>query len=1156
MTVRRSLGNGWVGVRGFLGTSRVVSGRKDGGRVLVTGLEAAAAAAAKAVVQRAGREWLATRAAREDGGRDLSELLQVSFPDRFARRKLERQLADIADSVERRLDALIRVEFSGLAGNDRAAVFASVTAALERADLSDAALLNVDMDPVRLARQVRVRMPGMARDLGEAGARLYDLALDECCDCLVRIILQLPAFIPRAEVEALSRLSGIGDQVSAVLERLPARTLDAPAGTGEDREFERRYREHLSGTLDEIELFGVRVESYQPRAVLSAAYISLSVTAEETGSQRPGSGPLKFSALTSAQEAQRAPMMRAETALARYPRTLLRGQAGSGKSTLLRWITVTAARGGFTGSLSDWNGRVPFLIKLRSHADGALPGPDDFAGGPISGLMPPGWAHRVLGQGRGLILADGVDELPPAARPAVRQWLRDLLAAYPSTRAVISSRPAAAESRWLATEGFLPVTLEPMGPGELRELIRQWHAAIRHATALPCAPEELPGYERALLGRLESGPHLRALASTPLLAAMMCALNLDRRQHLPRDRMGLYAAVLDMLLERRDAERGIPTSHGITLDREQKARILEDLAWQLTVFGRTEMSAATARKRVADKTATMPRMTAPPAAVLEHLLQRSGVIREPVPGRVDFVHHTIQEYLAAAQAADNADMEPLITRAHLDQWRETVIMAAGHANAPLRAQLLAGLLDRADAEPRYARRLRLLTAGCLETIPDLPSQLCERIDACMATLIPPRTAAECRPLAGAGQETLRRLPASITHLPAREAAATVRTAWLINGPAALDRLAGYAADPRPEVQDELISGWSYFDPHEYARRVLANAPLHRGRLDINYDPGLLPAVPLLRKLRKLRVALPGHVDLDCLNGLPALTQVRANGAAAASLPALAEHHSLRGMWLQLDGTVDDISPLLAFRQLRELYFLPKHLSLQLDFVGHLPALTGLLLSGLDNVTDFSPLYSHPALRCLGLYHCPGLTAMDALPPHGALRILGLGRAGLTAGSLAAIVEKYPRLRVMELLHNTWITDLKPLAGLPLKSLTVRGSSQLSNIEPIAHLSELTFLDIGGDIPVSDLAPIAGLKKLQHLMIGNSTRTLDLSPIGSLPRLRQLDMGDMTDNTDVSPLGALRNLRIFMREGQQVRCLGTLHPTTRITWVPRVDDWID
>ncbi len=56
-----------------------------------------------------------------------------------------------------------------MADHEQAAVFAEVTGALERADLSDAALLGADADPVKLALRIRASMPAMAAQLGEAG---------------------------------------------------------------------------------------------------------------------------------------------------------------------------------------------------------------------------------------------------------------------------------------------------------------------------------------------------------------------------------------------------------------------------------------------------------------------------------------------------------------------------------------------------------------------------------------------------------------------------------------------------------------------------------------------------------------------------------------------------------------------------------------------------------------------------------------------------------------------------------------------------------------------------------------------------------------------------------------------------------------------------
>ena len=64
-------------------------------------------------------------------------------------------------------------------------------------------------------------------------------------------------------------------------------------------------------------------------------------------------------------------------------------------------------------------------------------------------------------------------------------------------------------------------------------------------------------------------------------------------------------------------------------------------------------------------------MTADAAPTLRYLLERSGVIREPVVGRIDFVHRTFQEYLAGKQAAEKHLMEFLVRNAHLDQcWAD------------------------------------------------------------------------------------------------------------------------------------------------------------------------------------------------------------------------------------------------------------------------------------------------------------------------------------------------------------------------------------------------------------------------------------------------------------------------------------------------------
>ncbi|MEV0405897.1 NACHT domain-containing protein [Actinoallomurus sp. NPDC050550] len=1105
-------------------------------------LEAAAVAVGQALGRHLAQVWLAGWSAERDRKRDLADLVQVRFPDRIVRRRFERQIADIADQVAERLLTLCGHEYGGLRENDKAAALAEVVQTLADADLSDRAVLATDLDATRLAAHVRGGLPRRAIEgqLGEAGARLYGVVLDECCDCFVRIVQQLPQFGPRASTETLSRLSAVADQVSQLLARLPVRTLEAPEGTATDDAFRRRYLEHVSTTLDVLELFGVRVERYRPRTTLSVAYISLSVSTDEDTAERGRPRRSSHDALgieewrKDEREAVEA-TLRVETALGRAPLTLIRGEAGSGKSTLLRWLAISAARGTFTGDLADWNGCVPFLIKLRSHTSGPLPPPERFLEGvadPIAGLMPAGWAHRVLGGGRALLMVDGVDELPGARRRAVRSWLGGLLAAYPGLRVVVTSRPAAASADWLAGEGFATALLERMTPADVKELIRHWHEAVRDAGDLPCAPEQLPGFETALLARMESAPHLRALAGSPLLAAMLCALNLDREKQLPRDRMGLYAAALDLLLERRDVERQIALDDDIVLERAQKMLILQDLAWRLSVTGRTELPKDAVVRWIGTRLATMPSAPTDGAAVLDHLLERSGVLREPVPGRIDFVHRTVQEYLTAKQFADDGDPEPLIAQAHKDQWRETIIMAAGHANAPQRSELLTGLFRRIDAEPRNARRLKLLVAGCLETLPAIPVELRGAIDTCLDDLVPPRDLASARSLSNVGETILDRLPRSLDGLTPAAARAVVRTAWLVNGPRAIDVLTGYGTDPRAPVQEELVKGWEYFDPDAYARRVLADTPLVDGRLVVP-APRLLSAARHIKSLRTLLSRGRALADLSFLYELDQpieeliVTRLESDDLGPVTSCAA----SLNRLNISMTGVVRDVEVLCRLPKLTSLRLASSGLD-DLGFVRDLPPMEWLHLTRLEEVTDFSPLSTQTSLGTLSLDDCPALTDLDRLPPLNALHELRIIGSSLTRG-LDDLVRRAPSVRFLHLNQSSWVTDLRPLTALDLDTLGLWGCRAITDFTPLAELPGLTFLDLE-DTGIADLTPLAGLAELETLWLRHCSGITDLTPLRGLRKLRHVFIKGVPPGIDLAPLAGLQRLTVYVDQGQDVR----------------------
>ena len=356
---------------------------------------------AGSVVAPAVRRWLGRRREQRERETPLIELIGTGITDDLGVRRAGRRLDDIVDTVYERLQPLVRRREPALPDNEVAAALDAVADTLRAADLSDAAVFADDVDPALMATRLRRQLPDVPdrAGLSEAAVHLYGRVLDECCTCLTQLVVQLGPFQARATVQTLERLTAVADGLTQVLARLPVTSLDAPTGTSHDAQFRTRYLAHLLTVLDHLELFGVDVHRYRLRTPLSIAYISLAVTGGNTRSLRRGGFRWDPGLLRSDGGGDSA-SVRAEQALGDAARVLLRGDAGSGKTTLMQWIAVTAARHGFTGELDSWNGRTPFLIRLRDHVTQPLPAPERFLdpiAATIAGLMPPGWVHRQLG---------------------------------------------------------------------------------------------------------------------------------------------------------------------------------------------------------------------------------------------------------------------------------------------------------------------------------------------------------------------------------------------------------------------------------------------------------------------------------------------------------------------------------------------------------------------------------------------------------------------------------------------------------------------------------------------------------------------------------------------------------------------------------------
>ncbi|WP_148311504.1 NACHT domain-containing protein [Amycolatopsis japonica] len=940
-----------------------------------------------ALASRAVRAWLSSRTNEDRREMGLAELVAYRYPVLRHQREFRRKIEEIEEQVADRLQPLCENEFPGLPENEREAATLAVADALERAELTDAMIFRVDLNPIGLAREIREHAPQTVRngDLSEPASNLFDLLLDQVCYYLAHLIRDLPEFDARASVEMLSRLSGIAGQLGELLERLPVTELTTSSSEDQDDEFRDGYFELVSNLYDRLEILGITTNYYEPTMTLTVAYLSLTASTASKSHEFKQAKDKAEAPVGLGTGERELDVVRVADALGGKRLVLLQGDAGAGKSTLLQWIAITAVRRRFVGRLSDWNGRVPFLVRLRDFSENRLPNGDEFllhANAPQWGPVPEGWVDRVAASGQALFLIDGVDELPEHERAKVREWLRGLCVRFPECLIVVTSRPSERTERWLVADKFHPVTLEPMNPQDVRIFIERWHNALLDSTAgrdiaLPCPREDVPVHQRSLLLHLDSRPHLRALARNPLLCAMICALNLDRRANLPRDRMTLYEAALDMLLERRDADKKVRVDGDTQLSAVEKRAMLRALAWWLNENGRAEMSREEAIHQLRLKIGTMPGVTQAPEEVLRHLLERSGLIRQPVIGRIDFVHRTFQEFLAAKEVVERDSIDLLINNASSDLWRETVLMACSHATAVQRDRLLNGIVNRAydfyreeDGQSRH--RLMLLAASCLESALELSAETIERVEACLHELLPPTSSDEVSALATVGRPLFRVLPSDLSDLSDVQAVFLVRTVALSNDIDVLRVLAQYARDRRWEVQEEIVACARYFDLGDYCDRVLRDAPLFDNRMEIR-SMDWVGHLYKLRKLESVEIKIyPEKVDdLRSFRRIRALHGLLAHVVGACDVTPLWEHRNhLRYLNLTCDQSFVELETLSDFRSLRELALAPASGLSDLSFLGvELSGLTRLELSGVERTADLSAIGSLVELRRLGLKNC-------------------------------------------------------------------------------------------------------------------------------------------------------------------------------------------
>jgi hypothetical protein len=983
---------------------------------------------------------------------DLMDLLRDKGIDEVTRRKITPEIEKVGQKVAEHMQLLFTSERADMEESSYEATVREAATTLARANITPDLLVGYQLESDQLARYLLESRPGATRSFSAVETSFYQRMLVEASRSILAIVADLPGFTGSAFAKTLQGQ----EKILALLAKL-ADPLDERAV-----KFEARYCSEVRRILDRLDLLGIpRADQLHRSLSLNITYITLDVEHHlDRQAEVPHPSPDRPPSDTPSSVA-------IDHILATSRRIAVRGEPGSGKTTLLQWLAIRSAGKDFPPHIADWNRTVPFFIRLRECVNEGFPTPDMF---PrlvvpiVAGSMPAEWltewVYDQLDRGRALVLVDGIDELPRAQRPAMLERLTELVHAYPLARYVVSSRPTALKEdawpewqEWISREDFTDVDLQPMGPRQVENLIDQWYLAVTEILTNLEDRAELKGFPENLKWQLRQRPALRKLATSPLLCAMICALHRERRQQLPVERIKLYEQCCEMLLSGREERRGIPSRHDYpALNEGQRMALVQSFAYWCMTNGWSDVETGEADGHFTQRLALMsvPSDTTG-TRVREFFVERSGLLREPIQGRVSFTHRTFQEFLAAQAAAKAGDTGVLIRFAHDDQWHEMIILAAGLFGQKLCEKLLTGLIKRAYRGKRLRHQLLLLAVACLETAVELEGVRAYVLEQAKA-LFPPKDTNEARAVAAAGDPAIPFLTPNPQYSPST-ATACVQALTLIGSQEALTVLADYAQDSPPHVMQELGKGWDAFDRKEYVRQVLAKSK----RL-------ILPSLPSLDECTYLTHHTYLRVGAMDPAGLPTLMRwFLPTGFSITThffnlyTSSLGFERTLETINAQFgkDNSDENLNPLAALGNLSFLSLMGYTKATDLSSFTNLHKLKELHLIGFRSVTDLSPLRQLAHLEILSLDMCTLLRNL------------------------------YP------------ITDLSSLTTLRLMA-----NMELHDLSPLASLTNLTSLDLSYCRHVKDLSPLAALTNLTYLTIeGTSVLTSDLASLGRLSKLK-------------------------------------------------------
>ena len=354
------------------------------------------------------------------------------------------------------------------------------------------------------------------------------------------------------------------------------------------------------------------------------------------------------------------------------------GAPGSGKTTYLSYVAIQCNKKKLQAN------RVPIFIRLFSFAEKVA---EKLTEQPqwslfdyiedllrIQGIQQVD-VKSILLEGRGLILLDGLDEVPKNIEKLnifsdlpkkfdlsklILRRIREFCETYHKNSRIITCRTNALNYNF-SNLGFTQFIVADFEDKQIEVFAEKWFvaAAKNHQEVGKTKAQQFINKLR-----LSRNKRIRDLAVTPLLLELTC-LVFKNNDDFPSNRAEIYKQASDIMLKEWDRFRDIPRNEvSVNLDLEGKKALLTHVAKVTLEETRYFFKQEEIEKYIADYLKTLPnaqtyRLPQDSEAVLKSIEVQHGLLIERADEIYSFSHLTFQEYFAAKWFCDRADLHGL-----------------------------------------------------------------------------------------------------------------------------------------------------------------------------------------------------------------------------------------------------------------------------------------------------------------------------------------------------------------------------------------------------------------------------------------------------------------------------------------------------------------